>query len=440
MKRHYIIDAVRISLSLIILYKCTHYLLNHFNYFLNHLSFILYPSLISTIFLMCGYQIRICSLLLIFMVSSYEIYVEIFNLGTATSNMLLLFFVLSHNKMRFKDEKVSYPTLIVHPLIIAFIICATVNFSAGILHLTDPYWQEGSALSRILKNSYYTNHYDFFEHLKNHHQMFFESTTKMLSRIQIILQLIMLPIAFIKYGFLLIRCWGIIFSLLSIIFFQISLLPYFYLSFWILTFYLPYNYKFELPFFRTSLGFKKFLAFYFLIALFTGASLSLFLKHKKISNKQLVNTSYEKLLKENKTEEYITLISKYFGLTNPNVFNSQDIQSNSKWVVIYNISNSQRKLIPFINENGSRLSYHSNDIIYYRDSIPIRRSLLANDLNQTMSHLIQISAYDYREHKNSRDNIYEFVFYEKHDSISPRNDSQSNNPVYSRRIDINPFL
>ena len=367
-------------------------------------------------------------------------YVGTFSLGSATCNMLLLFFAISHSKKCYNFKQVSYPNKIINSLIIAFLICATVNFSAGILHLTDPYWQEGTALSRILKNSYYTTYYSFFEHLENHNQEFFESITTTLSGAQIFFQIIMLPVSFIKFGFLVIRCWGITFSLFSIIFFQISLLPYFYLSFWILTFYLPLDFKFKLSFFKESLGGKKFLAFYFLIALFVGASLSLFFKHKESTNNQLVNTSYEEILKDNKIERYILLISKYFGLTIPNVFNYKDIESNSKWVVIYNVNNSQRNLIPFIKEDGSRLSYHSNDIIYYRDSIPIRRSLLVNDLNRTMSHLTQISAYDYREQKNLRSNIYEFVFYEKKDLIIRKNVKYTNTPVFRRRIDISPFL
>ena len=167
----------------------------------------------------------------------------------------------------------------------------------------------------------------------------------------------------------------------------------------------------------------------------------MFLKLNKHDQEHSNPVDLNSLLQENKTEKYILELSKYFGLIVPNVFNSQDILSNTKWVVIYNIRDSRRNLIPFASTDGSRLSYHLNDIIYYKDSIPIRRCLLANDLNQTMSHLIQVSAYDNRKNEGSRSNLYEFVFFEQLDSNRSRIDTDAElPPVLSRKIDINSYL
>lgn len=440
-QKYYIINSVRACLSFLIIYKCSCYLGNHLQYFQNHLSIILYPCLLFSLLLLFGYQVRICSLSLLICLSTYELIIGTFSLGSSSCNMLLLFFVLSYNRQTLKVENHSETTPTEHSIIIIFLICSAVNFSAGLIHLNDSFWIEGSALSRILTNSFYTNHYDFFEGLKNTKQGPYEATARVLAWSQIILQFIMLPICFVKHGFLIVRIWGIMFSLLTLIFFQISLLPYFYLIFWILTLHLPYSFKFEYKFFRDSISFKPYIVAYVLIALFSGASLSLFCKFNKHYENQSELKSYSNFLEENKTEKYVLELSKYLGLIIPNVFNSQDILSNTKWVVIYNIRDAERNLIPFTNRDGSRLSHHSNDIIYYKDSIPIRRCLLANDLNQTMSHLIQVSVYDNRKFKGSRSNLYEFVFFEHLDSNLSQIDANSHsNPVLRRRIDIEPYL
>lgn len=441
LQRYYIVHLVRACLSFLIIYKCNCYLGNHIQYFQNYLSLILYPCLLISLLLLFGYLVRASSLSLLISLSSYELMIGTFSLGSASCNMLLLFFALSHNRQALRNENPANSTLIENSIIIVFLICSAVNFSAGILHINDSYWKEGSALSKILTNSFYTNHYDFFERIKHSHHDSYESVTLLLAWSQVFLQLIMLPFSFVKYGFLIVRIWGIIFSLLSLIFFQISLLPFFYLMFWVLTLYLPCSYKLEYTFFRNSIRIKQHITAYVLIALFTGASLSLFLKLNKHDQEHSNPVALNSLLQENKTEKYILELSKYFGLIVPNVFNSQDILSNTKWVVIYNIRDSRRNLIPFASTDGSRLSYHLNDIIYYKDSIPIRRCLLANDLNQTMSHLIQVSAYDNRKNEGSRSNLYEFVFFEQLDSNRSRIDTDAElPPVLSRKIDINSYL
>lgn len=440
-KNRIIIFLVRAILSVLISYKCILYIENHQYYFKDQFFIILYPCLICSILIFFGVFLNFLSIALLIILTTYELFIETYSLGSAISNVLLVFLILSTKYKECKNSDSSDSTQVEYSIIVIFLIIAVINFSAGILHLTDSYWKEGTSLSKILTNSFYTYNYNIFEKVKSTNQHLYKSITCLLAWTQIALQITMLPLSFTKYGFLFVRSWGIFFSLFSIIFFQISLLPYFYLVFWFLTLYLPYNYKLKYNFFNKSLRIKLHLIIYAIILLFSLSSLSLYLKfhirYKYTSSNNLIN----KLLEDNKTEKYILELSKYLGLVTPNVFNYQDILSNTKWVVIYNICDSQKNLIPFINTDGSRLSYHSNDIIYYKNSIPIRRSLLANDMNQTLSHLIQVSAYDNRKSTNNRSNLYEFVFFEQFFTNLSRKDTDfRQTPVLSKIIDITPYL
>ena len=296
-------------------------------------------------------------------------------------------------------------------------------------------------LPKILTNSYYSNYYTFFESIKNKNHDFFETVTQTVAWTQIFFQLIMVPVSFLKYGFLIVRIWGIAFSFISIFLFQISLLPYFYMLIWMLTIYLSKDYKLNYNILKNSLKLKRYKIVYLLILIFSLSSLSLFFKSKKFDEVDSKLVNHNSLLEKNLTEKYILELSKYFGLITPNVFNSHDILSDTKWVVIYNILNTKRNLIPFVDTDGKRLSYHSNDIIYYKDSIPIRRCLLENNLEETIEHLIKVSSYHNRKCKKTKSKLYEFVFY-NHEVLNKHNTQKKAflSPVLSKTIDISPYL
>ena len=429
-----IISLVRASLALLVGYKCICYIGNHEPFFQNNIYLILYPCLFATVLLLLGRQSCRSAFSILVLLSSYELWIETYSLGSSSCNMMLFFFVLSKNdkSYSYSDHRYTHPTK--SSIILIFLLLSVVNLTAAFLHLSDPYWQDGTALYLISTNNFYTSFHESFLSLSQNNQTLYLLISSVLLWSQIFFQIGMLPLSFIRYGFLIVRIWGILFNILTLIFFEISMLPLFSLTFWTLTLYLPSDFKLEINYFLSFKSLKRHLTANIAISLFFLSCISLFLKSSGLNNHDDLNAkSYKEILSENKTEDFIFKLCKYIGLTVPNVFNTQDILSNKKWAVIYNVSGEKKELIPFIAPDGSRLSYHHNDIICYKASIPIRRSLLSNDLNQTIEHLVDVSLYDNRKHKDSRTKIYEFAFFEYSAEQTPKS------PFRIKRVDLQSY-
>ena len=378
------------------------------------------------------------SICLLLSLTSYEIYIGTFNLGSVTCNLILLFLILS-NESKKQDKNSSSTKPNNKAFLLVFLNCSLVNLSAVLLHLSDSFWQNGTALELILKNSFYSNYYKEITEISKNFPIFFQTNAKILIHLQIFFQILMFPLSFIRYGFFLIRIWGLMFSFLTLVFLKLSFLPFFLTLFWILSFYFPLRYQFRISDFLSKNITRQQIFIYAGIIIFLGSSASIYAKSKFRSINNLETNRYSNIIDENIFEKYFLTATSFLGLNAPNVFNSQDILSDRKWVVIYNIQKNEKNLIPFTYYDGSRLTHDFNDIMNYRISIPLRRSLLYNDNVQTYDHIIKACIYDFKKNIGKRSSIYEFDIIEKsEDRITKR--IFKNKAKERHRINLNNLL
>ena len=100
----------------------------------------------------------------------------------------------------------------------------------------------------------------------------------------------------------------------------------------------------------------------------------------------------------------------FYGIAPINVFNQQDLQMSENWFVLE--STNQSELVPVLNYDGTRLSMHISDRIYFGGTLTYRRAAIDdkrchfNDIKEMVERLSKI----YLERKNISNGEYRFVY------------------------------
>jgi hypothetical protein len=274
-------------------------------------------------------------------------------------------------------------------LFIAFAAYAVVSFGALFYHLSDQYWREGRTVGVMLTNAYLSRHYEWFRAWEaaapgTYHAFSIASVAG-----QTFFQLAMLPLMWHRWGRRFVIAWGATFFLISLTCLQLSYLPYLELALWALIFV-------RLPLLnepREARSQKSPL-------LGERARVRGSLPAKTAANTQpprlvrayttAIATAFALFLLTwlapggrawsghawDRPQQYLA----WFGLDAPQVFNDADLRMGDRWPVIHRIdADGQRTLVPFNGNNGERLAYHKNDLLYFGNSLRWRRRMIGNE-------------------------------------------------------------
>ena len=121
--------------------------------------------------------------------------------------------------------------------VMGFVFYALLSFVALSYHIVDPFWLSGLTTKSLFTNSYLCKHYQFFRDVENLSPGAL-SVFSIFSAIgQSVFQAFMIPLMFCRWGRRFVCFWGGMFSLVSLIFINLSYLPHVELVLWLLVFY-----------------------------------------------------------------------------------------------------------------------------------------------------------------------------------------------------------
>lgn len=355
------IRLIKTLYSLLLLYR-TYQILNGYFYYQSGL--ITEEWIFSTLYLGCIMltlfsRYWIAPLLIALLQAKFDNYFSCNTVGSVITVFIHFYFAAYYfTAKQFSNSKEKDYTLFNlntnHYKFLLVILWSIINLYSLDGHLKDPYWLNGKAFGVMLCNPFLSPFYEIFRQLAlSHHDVYF-TVSKIVSYTFISLQALMLPLFLIKktrvifYLFMLTYIIGITF------FIDTSFLSHFAI-----------------------------LLFYLLLPQFCLKNKQLLIQKNPIKiNRQtrklnwgfaiviglfvLINTPYLDnftkktiwLFREWDTYKFVDSKLKMIGLRKVNLFNAYQIESGSKWFVIYRQESNTWKLVPLIDTNGRKLSYH----------------------------------------------------------------------------------
>ncbi|KGG00276.1 hypothetical protein EU98_1808 [Prochlorococcus marinus str. MIT 9314] len=293
-----------------------------------------------------------------------------------------------------------------------------VCISALSFHFKDPSWINGTAVLTLLRTPYLNDYYEYFNQLNTNFLL-------VLSRLSLygmaIWELILWPIPGIKLIRRITFVWGILFFISSIVFINLSYLPYVELLFWVLI-YRPDIVSFTFldkgnistrfspiaskSFSKIIIIIKNFIRLSAIGSLIVSNVLNIYILNFENSSR----TSFFRKIYNNR---YYKRWNYLWGQAEVNVFNEYDLHMNRYSTVICRITNSNDiQLVPFQDLNGGRLEYLANDSFYFNNSLTFQRGSiylnwenlrdreqLLKDWRPLVSRVIE---FDYAVHKYSK--------------------------------------
>jgi hypothetical protein len=256
---------------------------------------------------------------------------------------------------------------IVRIYFLAFTAYAVISFGALVYHINDEYWREGRTVGIMLTNAYLSRFYEVFRTLESAAPSFYRVATAMCVAGQSIFQIAMFPLMFLLWGRRFVVAWGIVFFTISFVCLQLSYLPYLELVLWGLIF-ARMSPQSE-PNTETIQGQRP-----PIVTAYTGTiaiALALFLViWFAPGGRAWSGHAWDRPQR----------VLAWIGLDAPQVFNEADLQMGEKWPVIYRVhASGNRALVPLTGEDGERLAYHKNDLLYFGNSLRWHRRMIESD-------------------------------------------------------------
>jgi len=292
---------------------------------------------------------------------------------------------------------------------LAFTAYAVISFGALAYHINDEYWREGRTVGIMLTNAYLSRFYEVFRTIESTAPTFYRFATAVCVAGQSVFQIAMLPLMFLVWGRRFVVAWGIVFFTVSLVGLQLSYLPYLELVLWAVIF------ARMRPQSITNLGRIQGQQPRIVTA-YTGAIAIAFALFLVIwfapGGRAWSGNAWDRPQRA----------LAWMGLDAPQVFNEADLRMGEKWPVIYRVDASgNRALVPLTGEDGERLAYHKNDLLYFGNSLRWHRRMIASDpelYNKPgetgFEQIREVCYYDYVREQFAEPMQYEVRIYENH--------------------------
>ena len=375
---------LRISLASIILYRD---LLNWYAFHkLPELAVVswgglLSPELILVLgaFLFFGFCTRISFFILAIVYRDYNYGLNMMNLGPLfmapmlmagalipTTSALSIDKFLSKTFLFFRaQQNIGQNINFSYALIYLFFLYAINSLCAVYHHLNDPSWSAGITVWKLIQNNFLSRIFLQARQLETTYGpglIYYFSVLSVV--LQTFFQILMWPLAYFKWGRIFVFIHGFLFFLFSLLFLQISVLPYVEIILWIVVFWgdIKLFLKYKKP---EATSLSKMYSFSLASILFLLAALAI---EDTIKTRYIDNPTIKRAM--------IRL-----GIWPPNVFNKADLEMGQSWFNLYQIDSvaGLRIRVPIFFEDGSRDKYHNFDYIYYGQTLRWRRAVIGFD-------------------------------------------------------------
>lgn len=413
--------VLRICLGLIILHRYSGILVAADLFSIDeNLTVLIYTALLLSGFFAIGFLTPITILSANILVIYVDKQLGIHNLGTAAfSNVVFLLFFAQSGRLFSLDQYILKRSVYLRKLypdswctpgfmnsnyFIGFLIFGLVNLASVAGHLMDPFWLSGTVLHITFQNPFYSTYFEKVALIAENYPLLYGFICTVAEIFQIIWQVLMIPLIFLKYGRLFVLLWGAVFFVMSFFFLQLSYLSYYLFVLWGALFFTHTTLN-DLGFARRLAGvplrirldfLPVFVAVPFIVMFFSASFLvawhlaSAFRNGSETFRYDIIKTQLPK------TTMHLFDGANVIGLITPNVFNTPDVLAARNFVFIERSQDTgvRWELVPFIGYAGDRLAYHNNDLLYYGYSIPLRRCIQTSNIEDCLPYLNGLKQYD----------------------------------------------
>lgn len=377
--------------------------------FLPH-AFLSTVVIVLLTFFTIGFMTAPVTLLLILLYRHFELKAGVFTLGTDIFiNYLLLSLLVSSGEYHSLDaylrknykfwHKINDAFLWVksreslHAIyFLFFLYYAMMSFSAILMHVTDSYWWSFLSIKAALVNSFLCKYYTWFLALDAYLPWLLGSISFLGVIFQAAFQLLMIPLVYFRWGSFFVKWHGVLFFLASLLFLNLSYLPWVELGLWGLIFF-PWqterNKESSTPL-QCCEGLQEQLPLVGVLSLYLFILFPYMIAIGLLYGKtyeRLTDAYWVKRTLELMTNRVSIFLGAHLGAIPPNVFNSTDLQMGQNFFVLYRKDEQGREeIVPLCGKEGERLNYegidlfffmnHNSDVSYFGNTLVHRRAAL----------------------------------------------------------------
>lgn len=420
------VSVLRILTGLIVFFRFFEIFNSHFLiYGFSGISVIFLLTSLCILFFIIGFFTPVITILLILVIPVLDSILSTKTLGTTILINLLVVLLLTNSGRYFSVDNILFTkesffskllykiynfigfpdtTGIRRAYFLGFILYAISSLYALLLHIQDPYWISGVTVKSMLSNSYLCKHAFIFRDLEYLFPKVFDVISVIVTILQSVFQILMIPLIFFKAGKKYVKIWGFIFFTISLVFLSLSYLPHLELILWLVIF-CPFKLENKnisilhddkcnvasekiqsKLIFKNDTYFIKSVYFFYLIciSMFVIVNNS---KYDRIAGYKESAISFKKA--------HIAFC-KSIGIEAPQVFNNVDLSMGDNFMTIKKLKNNKWELIPFTGAKGERLNYldldillftnHNSDLLYFGNSLVYRRMLISEINNMEEFH------------------------------------------------------
>jgi hypothetical protein len=268
---------------------------------------------------------------------------------------------------------------------ILFCSYAVLNFLSALMHLADPYWQQGYGMELVLSHTFWGRFYQAFRDLRHSHQDLANWLMAAINHGVLFSQLLLIPLFLFKPLRKWVSLWFIVLLVFIFILIRVTWLPHFTLLLFLLVFWRKTEQEYGLSLMKPLTGHDALKRYMFACyGLFAFLILVKTPELHKLTDKTLW------FFREWDTRVWLNKRVTQLGLGQPSVLNADHVQGARRFL-IYRETDKGKEVLPLLGKNGERLSY-------LPDPLLIQNQGLDHIYGNCMAH---ITAYDSFSYMNS---------------------------------------
>lgn len=257
---------------------------------------------------------------------------------------------------------------------LVFLVFGVQNLFSGLLHLKNPYWGTGDAMAVILTHPYFGNFSEGFKNWLQHSPSSFLATAEISNWVMVISQIVLIPLYLFRITRPAVTVWMVGLLLWMFVFLGVGFFSWYTLALFVLVFVRKgkRSYLWSLIDFRSgSPGFRR--------MYITGLIMCLLFFLLKMPYISPVTDKFFWAIREWDTKLFVAKKLGWFGLFEPDVFNTNHLEGGQKWLRIYRLEATGRKEVPIFGPNGEKMNYfrfeplglqnHGSDFIMYGNTL-----------------------------------------------------------------------
>lgn len=257
--------------------------------------------------------------------------------------------------------------------------------SACVFHGGDDFWWRGTVLQVALTTPYWCDHYKLLATIRDGIPAVYVALCLIGLYVQVFWELFLVPLMYCRWGRVFVFGQGVAFFLVSLFLLNLQYLPLVEMALWILVF----GYAVRVPV-RPTLQALRELARAALAAWRRlaepgvslgdrGLGLLLLVALVAVVLQNVANCLTPPGPESPRNTPWLQAqgqpLFRLFGQGPVNVFNEKDLRTGATYFVLYETDEEGRRLrvVPFMDDEGGRLDYLRNDLLYYGHSLPWQR-------------------------------------------------------------------